>query len=126
MSKNKKVISAEDKEKIESSLDDSYGTKGEDWDLLYVSIKGKEKAFAVKAPTRKVWNNFRDLQSAGKTKETVLEGNLAVDCLVVDVEGCSNLADYQADLEIKPVLATKLSSMVAQLAMSGLVDSKKE
>lgn len=122
----KKLISDEDKQKIEAELEDKYGIKGEDWDVLYVSIKGKEKAFALKAPARKYLNNYRKLKEAGKTPDYILHENMTVDCLITDVEGCSNLVDYRADLEDKPFLSDRLSGVAARLGMSGLDDLKKE
>lgn len=129
MAKNtKKLISDEDKKKIESELEDKYGIKGEDWDIHYVSIKGQEKAFAVRSPSRTHWNHFKKQINGKDPNGVAIEAGLAADCLISDVEGCvGNTAtnkEYAELLELKPNITNKLSLMAIDLANSGL-DLKK-
>jgi hypothetical protein len=122
-----KTFTEEEKNKIIEELEMKYGVANEDWYLHFHVVKGVEKAFAVKAPTRRVWADFRNKVTANKVSTTRIEDELAVDCLIVDVVNCvSSIKEFNDILESKPGLSMILSGKAAELAMSGMTDTKKE
>jgi hypothetical protein len=126
MAKEKKILTEEEKQNIKDRLEERFGSQGEDWDVAFVIIRGVEKAYAVISPGKKVFNLFRDRQNNPKFKESQLEYELTLDCLVQDFEGTCSIKEFNQDNEIKPVLQSVLGSKIVHLAASGFETSKKD
>jgi hypothetical protein len=126
MAKEKKLLTEEEKQNIKDRLEERFGFQGEDWDVLFATIRGVEKAYAIISPSKRVWNHYRDQQNNPKKKATELEFNLTIDCLAQDVEGCVALEEYKTDLEFKPALQSVVAGKIAELITSGFEISKKD
>lgn len=134
MSTNK-LLSEEQKEKIQSELNDKYGVEDEDWAGGPVKIKGVEKFYAVKPPSAEVWLNFKTSRddfaikaSYNKKPTTSLSNiitNLVSNCVIDDVEGCASYLEFKEDIKLKPALVEVLADLVQSLHMSGLDGLKK-
>lgn len=120
-------ISEDEQAVIVQRLTEAYGEHGLDWDGFKIRIpKQGEFFYAVKTPLADRITEYRKaLDKANGQVTPLFERQVAMDNLITDVEGVSDLDAFKAHVQIRPVMAGTLAGLAMALCSAGIEPLKK-